>query len=56
MSTIDRREAQKLVRKIAKDHGYLGEETLSRIEPEVRREIEEALLNKDLLIGSSVIT
>ncbi|KAL1863985.1 hypothetical protein Daus18300_007950 [Diaporthe australafricana] len=56
MSTIDRREARELVRRIAKDHGYLGEETLSRIEPEVRREIEEALLNKNLLIGSSVIT
>lgn len=52
----DRSSAQELVRQIAKDHGYLGEEKLSSIEPVLRREIEEAFLKKDLLIGDTVIT
>ncbi|KAJ4385381.1 hypothetical protein N0V93_009808 [Gnomoniopsis smithogilvyi] len=52
----DRSSAQELVHQIAKDHGYLGEEKLSSIEPVLRREIEEAFLKKDLLIGDTVIT
>lgn len=53
-NTIQR--AKELVQQIAKNHGYLGEEKLRAIEPELRREIEEALLRKDEMIGSSVIT
>ena len=52
----DRQSAKELVQQIAKDHGYLGEEKLQRIEPDLRREIEEAFLKKDLMIGSTVIT
>ncbi|GES62023.1 chaperone protein htpG [Aspergillus terreus] len=48
--------ARDLVRRIAKGHGHLGEETLQRMDPETRREVEEALLKKDELIGSTVIT
>lgn len=51
-----RQRAKELVQQIAKDHGYLGEEKLRTIEPELRREIEEALLKKDQMIGSTVIT
>ena len=49
-------QARALVEKIARDHGYLGQDKLQRIEPDLRREIEEALLKKDLMIGSTVIT
>lgn len=48
--------ARDLVRQISKEHGYLGEEVLQRMEPDTRRTVEEALLSKDLMIGSSVIT
>ena len=51
-----RQNAKALVEKIAKDHGYLGEDKMRRIEPDLRREIEEAFLKKDLMIGSTVIT
>lgn len=51
-----RKRAKELIQQIAKDHGYLGEEKLRTIEPELRREIEEAFLRKDQMIGSSVIT
>lgn len=51
-----RQKAKELVQQIAKNHGYLGEEKLRAIEPELRREIEEAFLKKDEMIGSSVIT
>lgn len=50
-----RQSAKELVEQIAKDHGYLGEEKLQRVEPDLRRDIEEAFLKKDLMIGSSVI-
>lgn len=53
---VTRQRAKELVQQIAKDHGYLGEEKLRTIEPELRREIEEAFLKKDQMIGSSVIT
>lgn len=51
--------ARDLVRDIAKQRGYLGEDQLARIgaiEPELRREVEEALLRKDEMIGSAVLT
>ena len=52
-----RGSAKALVEQIAKDHWYLGEEKLLQIpSPELRREIEEAFLKKDLMIGSTVIT
>ena len=48
--------ARELVESIAKDHGYLGEDVLSQIPDDARRRVEEALLKKDEMIGSSVIT
>jgi hypothetical protein len=45
-----------LVKQISNQHGYLGEEVLSQMDPDIRREVEEALLKKDVIIGSSVIT
>jgi DNA-directed RNA polymerase subunit F len=53
------RTARELVKEIAKERGYLGEEQLARIgdiNPELRREVEEALLRKDEMIGSAVLT
>ncbi|KAF0635879.1 hypothetical protein FPSE5266_09771 [Fusarium pseudograminearum] len=55
----DKRTAQDLVKEIAKERGYLGEEQLARIgeiNPELRREVEEALLRKEEMIGSAVLT
>lgn len=54
--TPGRAEARRLVKEIAKEHGYLGEDVLGRLDRETRRQVEEALLKKDLMIGSSVIT
>lgn len=55
----EQRTAQDLVKEIAKERGYLGEEQLAKIgdiNPELRREVEEALLRKDEMIGSAVLT
>ncbi|KAG8677589.1 hypothetical protein FPOAC2_03723 [Fusarium poae] len=59
MAESGKRTAQDLVKEIAKERGYLGEEQLARIgeiNPELRREVEEALLRKDEMIGSAVLT
>ena len=62
MSTEDdhgQRTARDLVKEIAKERGYLGEEQLAKIgdiNPDLRREVEEALLRKDEMIGSAVLT
>ncbi|KAI1748144.1 hypothetical protein F4782DRAFT_384783 [Xylaria castorea] len=51
--------ARELVRKITKDHGFISPDRFKQLEafdPELRREIEEALLRKDQMIGSSVLT
>ncbi|KAI0392222.1 hypothetical protein F5Y17DRAFT_437188 [Xylariaceae sp. FL0594] len=48
--------ARELVQKITKDHGYVSPEVLEALDPTIRREIEEALLRKDMMIGSSVLT
>ncbi|EHA18945.1 hypothetical protein ASPNIDRAFT_187731 [Aspergillus niger ATCC 1015] len=51
-----RERARKLVEGISKGHGYLGEDVLSQMSDEVRRQVEEAMLRKDEMIGSSVVT
>ncbi|GKU04976.1 hypothetical protein FLAG1_07771 [Fusarium langsethiae] len=59
MADPGKRTARDLVKEIAKERGYLGEEQLARIgeiNPELRREVEEALLRKDEMIGSAVLT
>ncbi|KAL4924172.1 uncharacterized protein BDV17DRAFT_301281 [Aspergillus undulatus] len=48
--------ARAIVKEIADQHGHLGEDVLTQMPPEVRRQVEEALLKKDEMIGSSVIT
>ncbi|KJK63796.1 hypothetical protein P875_00064712 [Aspergillus parasiticus SU-1] len=48
--------ARRLIEKIADDHGYLDETFLGTLLPEARRKIEDAMLKKDEMIGSSVIT
>ena len=53
---LARHQARKLVEDIAKEHGFVSDRTYARMDPEMLREVEEALLNKDKLIGSSVIT
>lgn len=57
MSTVDegRARAREQVEKIAEDHGYLGEDVLRQMAPDVRRKVERALFNKDQIIASSVI-
>ncbi|KAL4968127.1 uncharacterized protein BDV14DRAFT_206779 [Aspergillus stella-maris] len=54
----DRRflSARELVEQIADQHGHLGEDVLSQMTPEVRKQVEKALLMKDGMIGSSVVT
>lgn len=55
-SQLSKRE---LVREIAQERGHLGEDKLSKIgeiDPELRRTVEEALLRKDEMIGSGVLT
>ncbi|KAI1773105.1 hypothetical protein F4818DRAFT_443468 [Hypoxylon cercidicola] len=49
-------QARSLVQEIARSHGYLGEEVLGRMDADTRRQVEEALLTKDEMIGTSVIT
>lgn len=44
-----------LVDSIAKSHGYLGEAVYARMDPDTRRKVQEALLAKDRMIGSSVM-
>ncbi|KAK8038632.1 hypothetical protein PG993_007043 [Apiospora rasikravindrae] len=49
----DRQSAKDLVESISKEHGHLSDEKLKDLRPELRREIQEAFLKKDLMIGSS---
>jgi hypothetical protein len=48
--------ARNLVKSIAKDHGHLGEDVLNKMTDDVRLQVEEAMLKKDEMIGSSVMT
>ena len=54
--SLARTRARELVEIIANDHGYLGEDVLSQMSDDLRRRVEEALLKKDEIIGSSVMT
>lgn len=51
--------AQQIINEIVRKHGFVSESTLqliSSVSQEARREVEEALLAKDIQIGSSVLT
>ncbi|KAK1546777.1 hypothetical protein CPAR01_00744 [Colletotrichum paranaense] len=57
MATPDSiKAAREAVESIATQHGHVAEDKLRQIHPDLRREIEQALFSKDLMIGSSVIT
>lgn len=53
-----RAEARRFVQSISESHGYLGEEFYASagMSAESRRKVENAMLAKDKIIGSSVIT
>jgi len=55
-----RDRAQRVIREIVREHGLVQESTLQSIDSlvgqEARREVEEALIAKDIRIGSSVLT
>jgi hypothetical protein len=53
---VSKSQAKKLVREIAKSHGHLDESVYSQMSDDARRQVEQALLMKDKLIGSTVIT
>lgn len=53
---LARNRAWELVDGIRKEHGFLKRSTLARMDSEMQREVEEAMLKKDNLIGSSTIT
>lgn len=48
--------APEIVKEITRLHGFLDESVYAKMEPDVRHEVEEAMLMKDEMIGSSVIT
>lgn len=52
--------AQRIIEEIVRNHGFVQERTLqlinSLVSQEARREVEAALLAKDIQIGSSVLT
>ncbi|KFA71989.1 hypothetical protein S40288_08084 [Stachybotrys chartarum IBT 40288] len=48
--------ARSLIEQIVRDNGFVREGSLESMKPDVRREVEEALLAKDKKIGASVLT
>lgn len=53
---MSKSQAEDLVKGIARSHGHLGEAVYSQMTAFARHEVEEAILAKDKLIGSTVIT
>lgn len=49
-------DARDMVEKISQDHGYIPDDKLIGIEAGVKQLILDAMLKKDQMIGSSVIT
>jgi hypothetical protein len=48
--------AREQVKNIAENHGYISEDVLNGMPADIRRTVKEAMLNKDKMIGSSVVT
>ncbi|KAI1372157.1 hypothetical protein F4677DRAFT_456697 [Hypoxylon crocopeplum] len=48
--------ARRFVENIAKEHGYLGDEDYAKMDVELRRKVEYAMLKSHLMIGTSIIT
>jgi hypothetical protein len=57
MASIEagRAAARRLVEGILEEHGYLGEEELGQMSPQLRRKVENAMFRKDQIIASSVV-
>ncbi|PWY95999.1 hypothetical protein BO94DRAFT_601049 [Aspergillus sclerotioniger CBS 115572] len=53
---MDRQKARELIEGISKQYGYLNEDVLSQMSADVRRQVVEAMLKKDKIIASSVMT
>lgn len=51
-----RHEARQAVKDIARKYGVLDEDVLKQMEPDVRRQVEEAFLAKDQLVAHSIKT
>ena len=56
LSTASALEAREVVDRIVQENGFLPESTLGSMSPEVRKQVEDALLAKDKKIGSTVLT
>lgn len=48
--------AKQLIEDICKERGYIPEHVLAKMDLETRRTVEEALLRKDEMIGSTIMT
>lgn len=53
---LARNSARELVDEITRDLGFLSKSTYAKMDSETQRKVEEAMLMKDKLIGSSTIT
>lgn len=51
-----RENAKQLVQRIAAEHGHISSTTLVRWDPQLSREREEDVLEKDSVISSSIST
>lgn len=54
-TTKRKAKARRFIENLAQEHGYLKEDVYARMDAETRREVEEALLRKDEMIGANVI-
>lgn len=48
--------AKERIERLCKERGYIPEHVLAKMDLETRQTVEEALLRKDELIGSTIIT
>ena len=48
--------AEQLIQDIRKKKGYVQQSSMAQIPDHVRKEVEEALLMKDEMIGATVLT
>ena len=53
---LDVPKARALVNKITDDHGFVSEDDLATMTPQVRERVRRAMFNKDQMIAASIIT
>lgn len=56
MASLDSSAAKRLIELITTEHGHLGSDVYSSMDDETRRRVQEAILKKDEMIASSVMT